>query len=269
MLTVDKDFKVGALVEVSYKGYDFHAQIEGYRYVGSTIRLLTATVNIDYVDLKSFPSGVDGLSIVRALVNEVELRPLPYAEVSEHLLYKIKSSDKLKLPDGVVLDKFSRFTDTDSTTWTYEGAAPVHHQKQSLNNSCVSACIAMILNVPEEEIVDDFHKRYSEGMRVSKYLEELDVPHRLLYADDRSRASVEYAHLVTVVSLNRPGEFHLVVMLGTENGVSLILDPNRGRPGKKYYSTRADDIDCDKDAVLMTHYIPKIEIPIDFINSRY
>ena len=55
----------------------------------------------------------------------------------------------------------------------------IKHVKQPTLNTCVSACLAMILNRPVEEVIAEFHDRYYNNweITISEYLVQNNVAH--------------------------------------------------------------------------------------------
>lgn len=111
------------------------------------------------------------------------------------------------------------------------------HQQQPTKNSCVSTCLAMLLDVPAQQVVDEFHDKY--------YVTQEQLPHEYLAAKGISTKpgiSTELSlypgklYLVAAASLNLEGQMHeIIVDFRDEEKPLLVLDPNMGKEGKKYY----------------------------------
>jgi len=98
----------------------------------------------------------------------------------------------------------------------------------------MSTCLAMILDVPASQVIDEFHERYkSNYKRASAYLQEKGLCPSPRNVEDRQLWS-DRVYLLAVPSLNIDGGMHSVVA-DTRNDETRILDPNRGREGRRYY----------------------------------
>lgn len=112
----------------------------------------------------------------------------------------------------------------------------ITHQQQPTSTSCVSACLAMLLDVPVQQVVDDFH---------DKYHAQEQLPHEYLAAKGLTTSpgkSTELAlypgklYLVAAPSLNIEANMHeIIVDFRDKENCMVILDPNQGKEGKKYY----------------------------------
>lgn len=270
----------GTPVYLHHKGKDHLAVVEGYRYVGTVIRLIVESKVAKLFkdsDVFSYTPKQDigpaeGLMVVRVGVETSVISKLTEDEMVESEVYQflelvrnasnpVKANEKLK--------SFTRLTDANKEAWFYGGGCPIRHQQQSREDSCVSACIAMVLNIVEEEIVDDFHETYQKGATVSGYLKNLKVPHERLYADDRSMPDVGSVYLVRVCSLNRPGQTHMLVMAALGEDMPLVFDPNQGKEGKKFYTSVASELENNPDAFEMINYSPVIRFKTNYVLKRY
>lgn len=107
------------------------------------------------------------------------------------------------------------------------------HVTQFTDNSCVSACIAMVTGISEKEVFDEFHDAYMKGsMRLCDYLEKHSVPFEVKTIRDHIRPDTVY--LLSVPSLNIRAGMHQVVF-DTRGCDNVIYDPAKGREGKYYY----------------------------------
>jgi len=111
----------------------------------------------------------------------------------------------------------------------------IKHQQQPTNNSCVSTCIAMILNQPVDQIIKEFHKDYlNQEINVDEYLHIRGIKCRPLM----STGSVmiwERIYFLSVPSLNVLGYWHQILGYFDNDGNFKIQDPNKGREDKLYY----------------------------------
>ena len=108
------------------------------------------------------------------------------------------------------------------------------HQQQPSSDTCVSACIAMILNQPVSEVINDFHQEYLRGeIDVDEYLHIRGIKCVPLMSTI-STMLWDRVYFLSVPSLNKLGYWHQV--LGYfENDKFVLLDPNKGREDKLYY----------------------------------
>lgn len=121
------------------------------------------------------------------------------------------------------------------------------HQTQPTSNSCVSTCVAMILNKPVEEVIKDLHSDYFDtdhcgdyavvgylrkhGMWVATMAQDVDSP-CFLYTPGY--------YILTVPSLNYVGGTHAILLTVSKDREGelcwQVLDPAEGKPEKKAYS---------------------------------
>lgn len=114
----------------------------------------------------------------------------------------------------------------------------INHQTQPCPVSCVSTCLAMLLDRPAEAVIEQFHKRYREhGISMREMLSQLAIPFNSFdTCDDRLLDSVG-AYLVVVPSLNITGGTHQILIEVTEDDY-YVIDPVMGRQGRRYYVNR-------------------------------
>jgi len=125
----------------------------------------------------------------------------------------------------------------------------VNFQQQPTYNTCVSTCLAMILNVDCNEVIDEFHGKYwdyyeSDRVIVSSFLSKKGV--EFDYCSFEQQPDTEGIYLVTVPSLNIKGGNHNILWVVESSGeeglfFQRILDPAAGRDDKYYY-TNIDDL---------------------------
>ena len=110
----------------------------------------------------------------------------------------------------------------------------IKHQQQPTSTSCASACIAMLLNVPVEDVIKKFHDKYKAGeMNIDHYL----LNHGLTIEPLLSsywQAQWDGIYLAAVPSLNIKANLHEII-IDTRNNDVKIYDPNMGKPSKCYY----------------------------------
>lgn len=112
----------------------------------------------------------------------------------------------------------------------------IQHQTQPTGTSCAHTCVAMVIGVPVQEILD----KYGEGE------EGLSFPTQDRIIRDYGFESNTFegnnlpptgTFIVTVPSLNIEGGLHAIV-IQMENDRWRIYDPNTGREGAKTYTTK-------------------------------
>ena len=128
------------------------------------------------------------------------------------------------------------------------------HQSQINENTCTSACLAMILDISIWTVFQEFHAEYCSGtMSVSDYLDKKRCAYTILNSIDTIKEDGIY--LAVVASLNTVGGLHQIVMEVMDGNIT-IYDPNKGRVGMKYYSNDVDDM----TSVRLTQYILDLKI---------
>lgn len=112
------------------------------------------------------------------------------------------------------------------------------HVKQICADSCVSACMSMILNIPIEKIWQSFHEEYLNGDALPEdFMTDNGMPYRPCLTGERMPADGKH-YMAVAPSLNIEGGMHCVVLeYAGEPGMFNVLDPNDGRAGAKTYTT--------------------------------
>lgn len=107
------------------------------------------------------------------------------------------------------------------------------HCKQAAGNGCMSACLAMLTEIPVEQIMADFHDSYrSKLITPQMFLANKGIKWKYEErADDRLVGYLDqgFIYLMSVPSLSRKNETHsiLVDYRGEE---PIVLDPaNKNR----------------------------------------
>jgi len=130
------------------------------------------------------------------------------------------------------------------------------HQRQPDQKTCVSACIAMALGKPIEEVIEEFHGEYmARCCRASEYLSKKGMLCREIAMVDNTLMK-GCMYILCVPSLNHQGGFH-VVLGDTRDGDVTVYDPQKGNEGKKYYSRTGSEDDL---AVMCKYFIIEVEI---------
>ncbi len=137
----------------------------------------------------------------------------------------------------------------------------ITHQMQPTYNSCVSACIAMILDVPVSEIIDDFHYKYHDHKDIpSHYMRRKGLPVKSLLAESADMMMNKIYGLI-VPSLNIEAGTHLILMEIDDNDNVAIYDPAYLREDKRYYVY--NKIPDTPSEVLLKCFVAEFEIDRD------
>lgn len=109
---------------------------------------------------------------------------------------------------------------------------------------CTLACIAMVGRITLDEvhkIFPEFNGAGTTNKEAVTVLDRLKIPH-IVYASD----SLYYGRLYILVvpSVNILGNTHNIVVYNKSDGSSIILDPNNGRDGKKFYSEDSSEVNA-------------------------
>lgn len=108
-------------------------------------------------------------------------------------------------------------------------------QRQPDQHTCVAACLAMVLNRPVQEVVDEFHADFEQRKHeVDQYACTQGA--LLARTEDRQRLQANKVYFLLVPSLNSPGMFHQV-LADTRHGFE-IFDP--ARQGTQAYCGRSE-----------------------------
>lgn len=134
----------------------------------------------------------------------------------------------------------------------------INHQQQPTWNTCVSACIAMILNKPADEVVSEFHEDYyEEKLDADEYLQSKGVDCEVLLTN--AKLETGYIYLCSVPSLNLQARTHMIVLDMREECWSLY-DPNKGKEGKLYFVPNIPDEEVEGNEVKLITAAPDIRI---------
>ena len=115
-------------------------------------------------------------------------------------------------------------------------------QTQQENDTCVSACLGMLLGIDHQQIVKEFHDKYqNHETDAGEFLENAGLVPRYHYTrENLCDLLVDRVYLLVVPSRNIEGGHHQIVahtLLSEDNQlVWRIYDPCEGREGKKYYT---------------------------------
>lgn len=142
----------------------------------------------------------------------------------------------------------------------------IKHQQQSLANSCTSACLAMILDMPEAKVVEEFHEAYHDRDSCElDYLRKYGVEGSPVISTERY---TYFGHVYTlgVPSLNLQAEMHSVVLDLRYKDNCWLLDPNRGREGKKYYTLEDEKGEL---SVKLRGFVQDVVITAEALEKRH
>lgn len=111
----------------------------------------------------------------------------------------------------------------------------IKHQTQPCAYSCTSACLAMMLGIPVNEVREEFHDPWFDGSTdPAKYLSDRKVPYIINANPFDNIIKWDRLNLLTVPSLNLEGQLHHLIATSYDQKV-VVFDPNKGQDGKKYY----------------------------------
>ncbi|MFK0092908.1 hypothetical protein [Pseudomonas sp. NPDC090592] len=111
-------------------------------------------------------------------------------------------------------------------------------QMQPCPVSCVSTCMAMIVDRPAEELIREFHHAYRNGdITLRNMLDYLGVTYTAFYSVDCPPLADEGVYLCTAPSLNIQAGNHQILIEVTDDGY-FVHDPVQGREERKFYVSR-------------------------------
>lgn len=136
---------------------------------------------------------------------------------------------------------------------------PLKHRQQVDDQSCTSACLAMLLNVPVMDVIGEFHIDWLKGQTDPiKYLTSKEVEFKALTPFTEFQGDGVY--LTTVPSLNHEGTLHHILVVFKDSEMK-IFDPNQGRPLKRYYVNNFAPKDSELE-VHLKHYIYELRVDL-------
>lgn len=118
---------------------------------------------------------------------------------------------------------------------------PLTHQMQPTFNSCMSACLAMLLDRPVEEVVASYHDLMAGWeMTMGDILSIEGIPHMMGKGINQTPTIFhDYVYVLCMPSLTCQGLLHQV-LLDTRNEQTVMYDPLKGT-GKPYYTFDESD----------------------------
>lgn len=110
----------------------------------------------------------------------------------------------------------------------------IQHKMQTEELNCVSACLAMILNLDVEKVTDDFHQGYVNGNKEPHEYLDNKIDYRKCLACER-RMKQNHVYMVSVPSINMVGGSHMMVIHRSSDECWITYDPNEGKEGRLVY----------------------------------
>lgn len=135
-------------------------------------------------------------------------------------------------------------------------------QQQPTPDTCTSACLAMITGLPVSQVIEEYdHLHKAHESNPCKYLLEKGVP--FVYGSIYEQMRVCGTFLLCVPSLNIQGGNHNIIFrtwYNPDDGYyyKQLLDPARGREGRRYYVVEEPQNELE---VALVSYIVELTIP--------
>lgn len=108
--------------------------------------------------------------------------------------------------------------------------------QQPTGDSCTSACLSMLTGIPIDEVIEKFHSDWkAKKSNPAVWLNQNGFNYEVNHNPFCHTAEWGSVYLLTVPSLNIVGGLHHIVM-DLRSDTEVILDPNYGKVGKKYYT---------------------------------
>lgn len=143
----------------------------------------------------------------------------------------------------------------------------ITHQMQPCNVSCMSTCLAMLLDEPAEGVIEQLHEKYRSGtVSLRALFDELSVPFKSFDSCDLAPLIDVGAYMVTVPSLNIQGGMHQIIIEVTEDDY-FVVDPVKGREGKLYYGRRNETFPAD-DEIELGGFIVDAFVDAEWLQGR-
>jgi len=149
-------------------------------------------------------------------------------------------------------------------------------QQQPTYNTCVSTCLAMILNCDVQELIPVFHEKYYDAvdnrLKVTDFLKEKGVPFELCNFESMPEKAGVY--LVTVPSLNIKGGTHQILWIMEESDqegyfYQRIFDPATGREDRFFYTDIEELLNSNTLATKLSGYALDLHIPAEYFIDLY
>lgn len=107
---------------------------------------------------------------------------------------------------------------------------PITLKKQTITDGCVAACVAMLLNKPVTEVMDDFHHRFvNHEIDLIDYLLENGITAVPPNWQDRYRILGGFIYVLSVPSCNTLARMHMVLLDVRDQENPKLYDPSNDR----------------------------------------
>jgi hypothetical protein len=129
--------------------------------------------------------------------------------------------------------------------------------RQPTDNSCLSACLAMLTKENVDSVIKEFHQAYhNHKTTLYDYLDMKNIEYSIPDAKNKEKDFLykNHTYLLTVPSLNVRAGLHSIIAHVDELGILKIYDPQKGNEGKLFY-TSLDDISISTKSVLIDSWI--------------
>lgn len=121
----------------------------------------------------------------------------------------------------------------------------IRHQEQPDDETCVSTVVAMILGVPVESVIQDWHDKYmNENASLRDILNSYGIQFESYDSADRHSAKETGYYILTVPSLNTQGGLHQILAdVNADEKQWMLFDPQAGKEDKQYYTANPNPED--------------------------
>lgn len=115
---------------------------------------------------------------------------------------------------------------------------PIAQLQQPDSTTCMVTCLAMLLGMDVEEAVKNYHEGlFSHDCWYDEIFDIHGIPYRYNPATNPGQTTyTQKIYLLGVPSLNVIGGMHQVIFDTRHVNFPTVIDPNKGIPGKKYYT---------------------------------
>lgn len=118
---------------------------------------------------------------------------------------------------------------------------PLSHQTQPTSNTCMVTCLAMLLDVDVNDIVDEFHQAFADSeLTIGDVLCANGVPFITGRGINQCPTIFyDYVYVLCVPSPVKTGILHQILM-DSRNQTLTVYDPLKGT-GRRYYTMDPED----------------------------
>ncbi len=135
----------------------------------------------------------------------------------------------------------------------------IDHIVQPTDDTCTSACLAMMLKMDVLKVIQGFYDKHKSGdADATMYLDLTGLHYRKCYSNETD-LEPGYVYLLAVPSLNEEGMLHNIVVDCVQEGW-YILDPNDGKPDKLSYLSMENQQDIPEGYRQLKGWMAEIEI---------